>query len=329
MIGVEVVVHEIACYVRCKIYEIVGAPLPCRRQDFPCRHNLPQSPRSVHSQLSLHTLEPRSIVSLEHTASDGFTSRILFMSAHSGRSSSARLTSQLLSPPNTGQAPVIICFHGSGEAFSPSWDELTLQLSMTYSVFLPDRGSRPVTPADFVSKLSSLLVDIPPPYILIAHSYGGAFARCFLHARSKDVAGMVMVETGQEAAWDPEIEQRQYSRQVLGARPLGVIRGNSLIAKFKALDYVDAESEGSETQRKMLRAWDAEDERLKKAQLALSRNHRYTYLPDCGHHVIRDRPDVVVEEVRWVMQNLSGPKNTHNPGAVLSTVKLIWAKLRR
>ena len=251
------------------------------------------------------------------------------MAGQAGEASTTELRLRLLDSPTSSADPLIICFHGSGERCSPSWDALTSELRKTYRVLLPDRGSRPITPTVFALQLSGRLRHTTPPYVLIAHSYGGTFARYFLHAHPEDVAGMVLVETGQETALDPEIEQRQYSRQVLGSKPLSVIRGNSLIEKFKALEESDANKQMLEAQRKLLSQWDRQDERLKKAQLALSRNTRYVHIPDCGHHVIRDRPDIVVEEVKWVMENLSGHKNSQNSGTPSSTTKSAWTQLSR
>ncbi|KAK7464720.1 hypothetical protein VKT23_005926 [Stygiomarasmius scandens] len=228
----------------------------------------------------------------------------------------------LLTPPINSSFPLIICFHGSNDSCAASWSTLTSTLSLSYSVLCYERGSSNPTPSESIDSLSAYLrsSDLRPPYILIAHSHGGAFARCFLHSCPRDVAGMVLVETGQEAAWDETLEQAQYARCVLGSRPLSVIRGNSFLRKWADLEAAEAELEegsagnpGLKMQREMLRQLDAEDERLKKAQLTLSRNHRYVHLPDCGHHIVRDRPDVVAQEVRWVMENLyEGPDDTDN-----------------
>ncbi|KAF4947862.1 hypothetical protein FSARC_13868 [Fusarium sarcochroum] len=149
---------------------------------------------------------------------------------------------------------------------------------------------------------------LSPPYILVAHSYGGTFARLFLEQRPHQVAGMVLVETGQETAIDPDIEQRQYKTQVLGGKPLAVIRGNTLIAKWKQYQQAlavagDAPNPTLIIQKQLLDATDKEDERLKRAQLQLSRNNRYIHIPDCGHGVIQHRPDAVKEAVCWVMEN--------------------------
>ena len=237
--------------------------------------------------------------------------------------------SRLLSPPHPVSTPVIICFHGSGESCSPSWDVLASELSRTYRVLVLDRGSRSPSPSKYIPELSNVLLDISPPFVLVAHSYGGAFARYFLQERSKDVAGMVMVETGQETALDPEVERGQYSRQVLGSKPLSVIRGNSFIAKFKTLEALGGDSQLQQTQRRLLEQWSAEDERLKKAQLALSRNRHYIHLPDCGHHVVRDRPDAVIKEVSWVMQNLDSSENNQVRDNPQSAALSLWATWRR
>ena len=165
------------------------------------------------------------------------------------------------------------------------------------------------------------------PYILIAHSYGGAFARTFMDHRHRhggtvpdDIAGAVFVETGQEGGLDPQLEKAQYARCVLGARPLSVVRGNSFLEKWEELEAAEhrakcevsggwgggrmsgaSSKEGLRLQRELLQRADAEDERLKKKQLGLSRNSRYVHVPDAGHNVIRDRPDVVAEELSWVL----------------------------
>ena len=55
----------------------------------------------------------------------------------------------------------------------------------------------------------------------------------------------------------------------------------------------------------MLERWEAEDEKMKKKQLLLSRRSRFAQVHNVGHHVIRDRPEAVVEEVKWVMQEIA------------------------
>ncbi|KAI0473632.1 Alpha/Beta hydrolase protein [Xylariaceae sp. FL0804] len=262
-------------------------------------------------------------------------------------------------------SPLVICFHGSGESCSPSWDALATRLAERAGlrVLLFDRGPHNPGVAEATAALRAYLASSssssstgsspPPPckdddtkFLLVAHSYGGAFARAFMQAELARVAGMVLVETGQEGGLAPTVDAAQRRRRVLGARPLCVVRGDSLLAKRAALDRrVQAQAEllhhdaaaviaaggGGErgtamallqarcvivaqkglldldAERRVLAACDAEDERLKRAQLRLSRVSRYVRVRDVGHHVVRDRPDEVVAAVEWVLANLPRP----------------------
>ncbi|CEI62006.1 hypothetical protein FVEN_g3044 [Fusarium venenatum] len=205
--------------------------------------------------------------------------------------------------------PWIICFHGSGDSCA-SWEPLTDLLSV-YQILLWDRLDPNINPEKANSELLEYLdkSKLSSSYVLVAHSYGGTFAKLFLESRPYQVAGMVLVETGQETGIDPKIEQRHYQKQILGSKPLVVIRGNTL--KWKQIQYDRAlaaeQNLASPTliiQKQMLDATDREDERLKKAQLQLSKNNKYVHLPDCGHGVIEARPDAVREAVCWVMEHL-------------------------
>ncbi len=63
----------------------------------------------------------------------------------------------------------------------------------------------------------------------------------------------------------------------------------------------------------MLLDAEKQDERLEKAQLQLSSKHKYVRLPDCGHNVIRERPDAVLREVLWIVNSLQA-KNENAAG---------------
>ncbi|KAI1771135.1 Alpha/Beta hydrolase protein [Hypoxylon cercidicola] len=218
-------------------------------------------------------------------------------------------------------SPLVICFHGSGESCSPSWDALTRALTappLRLRVLAVDRGPAhpkpPQATADLLAHLAAGGDATRPPYVLVAHSYGGAFARTFLEETGgKRVAGVVLVETGQEGGLDGAVEDAQYRRRALGRRPLSVVRGNSLlgveaqIAAAEARATSEVETGALRRRREMLRVWDGEDERLKRRQLELSETtapKRYVCVNDCGHDVVRDRPDLVAGEVKWVVENI-------------------------
>lgn len=206
--------------------------------------------------------------------------------------------------------PLIIFFHGSGDSCK-SWADLAELLGPAYQLLLWDRQDPYVRTDIAISELLDFLdrKNTPKKYVLIAHSYGGTFARLFLEARPHQVAGIVLAETGAEPTIDAQLEQRQYDKKILGNKPLVVIRGNTL--KWKQLQYDQAiaaeQNLASPTllmQKRLLDATDKEDERLKKAQLQLSRNNRYVHIPDVSHDVIIEKPEAVREAVCWVMEHL-------------------------
>lgn len=180
-----------------------------------------------------------------------------------------------------------------------------------------DRGPSTVSVAEHVQLLQEYLRSTPisAPYILLAHSYGGTFAKQYLYEHPQDVAGIVLVETGksQEPANMAGRQPWNGGKEWLGSKPLVVIRGDSLKEKRRALDELEHTTVAQTNtvspsmtlaQRQMLAEAEKQDKILEKAQLQLSKQHRYVHLPDCGHHVVRDRPDAVLKEVQWVIDNL-------------------------
>jgi len=214
--------------------------------------------------------------------------------------------------------PTIVCFHGSGGNTAASWSELIGILSMKYRLIMVDRGANVTSVPDHIGFLQEHLsaVGMPGPYILLAHSYGGTFAKQYLCQHRENVVGVVLVETGKS----PEpIDCAHFlpwkrGKGLLGSKPLLVIRGDSLQQSRQTVDdsvhvFVGEAQTPAQliaSQRVQLLV-DAErkDENLEKAQLQISSRHKYVHMPDCGHNIIRDRPDVVKDSIEWVFDNLS------------------------
>ena len=235
----------------------------------------------------------------------------------------------LLTPPQSPipNAPLIICLHGSNDSCMRSWLAFIEVLYKSgHRVLLYDRPSQnphmgqgaDLKPHRAVSELCSYLysMELSGPFVFVAHSYGACIARLFLQQKPREVAGMILVETGQETALAPAVEEEQYRRTILGDAPLSVVRGNTLRkkqdewVKAAAMAKTDAQRAQLEPQRLMLERWEQEDERLKRKQLSLSRRSRFCQVPHVGHHVIRDQPGAVVEEVKWVMAELASSGTT-------------------
>ncbi|KAJ8128158.1 hypothetical protein O1611_g5476 [Lasiodiplodia mahajangana] len=175
--------------------------------------------------------------------------------------------------------------------------------------------------------------DGPPrgPFILVAYSHGGTFAREFIQRelqfkqeqqekRLDRVAGLVLIETSQNGFIHPDLDKQQIRTKIMGQRPVCVMRGNYL---RRAVWELEAEQRSygvggirlAERPRKSLarilkrvRKEEAEDERLTVRQLGLSKNNRIVQLFNCGFQVIRDAPNDVLEAVQWVMDNTEDKK---------------------
>ena len=219
------------------------------------------------------------------------------------------MISTIPSASATASAPIatLLCFHGSGDTLT-SWNSFRdLFLSSPICGYSKLLLYKRLSCEDIETSIASLCyllntLDLSPPFILIAHSYGGRVARDFLQQHCSDVGGLILVETGQETP--SKYEKEQYQRQILGTRPLVVIRGNSLIAKQGKSADMETNALLESESRKLLEQWDKTDQMLKREQLRLSSNTKWIEARDCGHHVIRDRPDVVVEGLQWVLDQL-------------------------
>ena len=184
------------------------------------------------------------------------------------------------------------------------------------------------TGANGAKELTSLLeaIDLRGPYILVAHSYGGCIAREFLQMHKQDVVGMVLCETGTETKC--ENHEEQYRVQILGDKPLSVLRGEAAFEQKPRKQEHETEEltnvgesikEQTEAHRKMLAATKKMDEDLKREQLKLSRNSRFRNVPHCGHNLHTVRPDIVAEEIRWVLENAKLGTESLERSAVIGT----------
>lgn len=103
--------------------------------------------------------------------------------------------------------PIVIVLTGSGDA-SSSYPALERLLRPFTQTLLYDRSglgksetdpSKP-TAIQAAKELRTLLTvtQIPPPLLLVAHSYGGIIAREYLHLHPETVEGMVLVDAATE-----------------------------------------------------------------------------------------------------------------------------------
>jgi pimeloyl-ACP methyl ester carboxylesterase len=125
-----------------------------------------------------------------------------------------------------------------------SWTELQRELSQSFRVVSYDRaglgwsdlGPMPRTADRIVDELHALLkcAEIPPPYVLVGHSFGGLTMPLFAARFPEAVAGMVLVDPVAPVEWNPPSEHdRKLTR--IGAT---VCRRAALLSRIGLIRFV-------------------------------------------------------------------------------------------
>jgi pimeloyl-ACP methyl ester carboxylesterase len=107
--------------------------------------------------------------------------------------------------------PTVILDSGLGDS-SEAWSKVQPQVTQFTSVLCYDRAglgrshpaSTPRTCQDMVADLRTLLAaaSLPPPYVLVAHSWSGLNARCYANHYPAEIAGMVLIDSVHEGKYE-------------------------------------------------------------------------------------------------------------------------------
>src|SRR5580700_8175433 len=125
-----------------------------------------------------------------------------------------------------------------------SWTDLQRHLSQSFRVVSYDRaglgwsdaGPMPRTSDRIVDELHALLrrAGVPPPYILVGHSFGGLTMPLFAARYAQETAGVVLVDPVAPAEWNPPSEQDR-KRAEIGAT---ISRRAALLCRIGLIRFV-------------------------------------------------------------------------------------------
>ena len=220
--------------------------------------------------------------------------------------------------------PTIVLEAGMGSD-SSTWSAVHDRLALTTRTCAYDRAGLGRSDPRGVHTLSESAVDLetllraarePGPYLLVAHSLGGAYARVFAASRRDEVVGLVMVDT-----FDPDLQdawihpllgplRAEYEAELDGLR--------DLVARVDSLDWAASEAEmrvaslaglpiefvfaarfearlDEQTNSAIAAAWVAARESLSPGRV------RHTTAVGAGHYVHLERPDLVIEAVQRML----------------------------
>jgi pimeloyl-ACP methyl ester carboxylesterase len=217
--------------------------------------------------------------------------------------------------------PTVVLEAGSG-ADSSTWSAVLDALAATSRTCAYDRAGRarsdPIerrTLSQAAAELRALLAtaDEPPPFVLVAHSLGGAFSRVFASENREDVAGVVLVDT-----FNPDL-QEDWVHPLLGSlraeyeASLDGLRDT--VAYVDSLDWTasevqlrEASIEGLPVEVLVAPRYEPRLSDALNAEIAAAWEAAYQSLSPglvqrtiawgAGHNVQIDRPDLVIEAVR-------------------------------
>lgn len=189
-----------------------------------------------------------------------------------------------------------------------------------------DRGPDPRHGLEIADELHKLLenANIPGPYILCAHSEGGMFARLFANVYPEGIVGMVLIEARHEDQDKVEALRLSAEQAVqiidVGALDVDVLGGNGSRGEFVNLqntyEQLKANPEIPQVPLVVIRAKGealnaSEQEAIDEIKLdfqqqmaALSSNSTMVYVPDSGHDVQKQKPEVVINAIQSIINEL-------------------------
>ncbi len=225
--------------------------------------------------------------------------------------------------------PTVVLEAGSG-ADSSTWSAVLDELASTTRTCAYDRAGRgrsdPVerhTLSDSAAELRALLATAgePPPYVLVGHSLGGAFIRVFATEDREVVVALVMVDT-----FDPDLQEDRIHPLLGDLRTeyeATLDRLREQVSRVDSLDWTTSEAQlrsssvdGLPIEVVVAPRYEPRLSEARNAEIAAAWRAAYDSLSPgmvrhttawgAGHNVQIDRPDLVIEATRRLIDLARG-----------------------
>ncbi len=241
-------------------------------------------------------------------------------------------------------SPAVILETGLG-AEAAEWAGVQQSVARSARVISYDRAGRGASEAAARGRPASALVEdlrgllklaeAPAPYLLVGHSFGGLLVRLYAHRYPQDVAGIVLVDSLHEDQFD--VFGERFPRRVPG-EPAALTQQRAFWtggwrrtdSTTEGIDLPASLAEGrqvrclgsvplrviaagaffhnplvpTERRAELQRCWEGLQRRL----LSLSADSHYTLVPDSGHFVQREYPEVVSGAIDAMLSQLREPQ---------------------
>lgn len=233
-------------------------------------------------------------------------------------------------------SPTVLLEAGLGDA-GQSWADIQRDIGEQTRVCFTTRAglglSDPVgndetrTAQDATDDLTKLLAaaDVPGPYVLVGHSFGGYIVRLFANQHPDQVVGMVLVDTSPEQ-WQATLEERisvQHWSEIAGFLTAGNPENMDLLASgaqvaatsdlgdlplvvlqaeaqtTNAADAGISQAAADELDGVMGQLWFE----LQRELAELSSNGTHIVAEGSGHFIHVDRPDLVTKTILEILES--------------------------
>jgi pimeloyl-ACP methyl ester carboxylesterase len=175
------------------------------------------------------------------------------------------------------------------------------------------RAGRTRNPLEAVADLRALLdkAGVPPPYVLVGHSYGGLLVRLFAHRYPTQVVGMVVVDSSHEGLTAPA---GGASSVMMTREPLDLAAGFTsarqqawhadipllVLARHRTVDELPP-GVSDAVRQKIVSESDAEQNELARR----SSQGKIRWISNASHYIQRDQPETVANAIRQVLEEVS------------------------